>query len=184
MAKNPNNEVIEDVPAVDDTLLDSAAELVELPTVLAAPSSGPAAGKRALGVKEPINFKWKLVGTSHNMTLTLFKAVERDDVEAQYARTQKEGYYTDLKIIEADARVEQPALPKVATKVTPRNERVGRAVTPSPSRTSIARRRSATPTSPPRKPASTKRALKPVAKSTKRKSRRSKSGPKRATKKK
>ncbi len=58
MAKNLNNDDIEDVPVVDDALLDNAAELVELPEAPAAAlvptAHGPVAGKRTLGVKEPI----------------------------------------------------------------------------------------------------------------------------------
>ena len=107
MPKKLNNEEIEDVPVVDDALLDTAAELVELPAALAAPAAhGPVAGKRALGVKEPIIFKWKLIGTSHNTAMTLFKSVEREDVDAQFERTQREGYYTDLKILDVDAKVD------------------------------------------------------------------------------
>jgi hypothetical protein len=82
-------------------------------------------------VKEPIIFKWKLIGTSNNMTLTLFKAVEREDVDAQYERTQREGYYTDLKILDADAKVDQPAQPKGTKKESPRAERGGKGASSS-----------------------------------------------------
>lgn len=184
MAKNLNNEDIEDIPVVDDALLDTAAELVELPVAMVAPVVGPVAGKRALGVKEPIIFKWKLIGTSHNMTLTLFKAVEREDVDAQFERTQKEGYYTDLKILEADAKVEQPAQPKGTIKAGPRNERGGKAASSASTRAAATKRSTASPISPPRKTSPTKSALKAEVKSTKKKPSGSTSGSKRAAKKK
>jgi len=184
MPKNLNKEEIDDVPVVDDTLLDSAADLVELPAVLAAPAAGPAAGKRALGVKEPIIFKWKLIGTSHNMTLTLFKSVEREDADAQLERTQREGYYTDLKILDADAKVEQPVQPKGTKKASPRIERGSKGAASTATRTEVAKRSSPPPASPPRKPAPAKSALKTEVKATKKKPSRSASASKRAAKKK
>lgn len=63
--------------------------------------------RRQLGVKEPIIFKWKLLGSAGDLMLTLFKSTEREDVDAQFERVQREGYYKDLKIVEADAKVPQ-----------------------------------------------------------------------------
>ena len=180
MPKNLNKEDIEDVPVVDDALLDTAAELVELPVVLAAPAAvGPVPGKRALGVKEPIIFKWKLIGTSHNATLTLFKAVEREDVDAQFERTQREGYYTDLKILEADAKVDQPAQPKGTKKASPGIERGAKAAAPPVTRAVVTRR-----SPPPRKLVPAKTALKTEVKTTKKKPSGSAAASKRAAKKK
>ena len=179
MAKNINNEEVEDLPPVDDALLDPAAELVELP--VAAPVVGPVPGKRALGTKEPIIFKWKLIGTSNNMTLTLFKSVEREDVEAQFERTQKEGYYTDLKILDVDAKVDHPVQPKGANKAIPRNERGGKAAA---TRAAVAKRNSPPRARTPRKPASAKRASKTVVKTTKKKPSGAAGGSKRVAKKK
>jgi len=179
MPKNLDKEEIEDVPVVDDALLDPAAELVELPVALAAPAAGPIAGKRALGVKEPIIFKWKLVGTSHNATLTLFKAVEREDVDAQFDRTLREGYYTDLKILEADAKVDQPAQPKGTKKASPGIERGAKAAAPPVTRAVVTRR-----SPPPRKLVPAKTALKTEVKTTKKKPSASSGGSKRAAKKK
>jgi len=181
MPKNLKNEEIDDVPVADDALLDTAAELVELPVVLAAPAvHGPVAGKRALGVKEPIIFKWKLIGTSHNATLTLFKSVEREDVDAQFERTQREGYYTDLKILEAEAKVDQPAQPKGTKKPSPRIERGGKGASSTATRTVVAKRRA----SPPRKPTPAKSASKTEVKTTKKKPRGSAGASNRTSKKK
>jgi len=179
MPKNLNNEEIEDAPVVDDALLDPAAELVELPAALPA-AHGPVAGKRALGVKEPIIFKWKLIGTSNNMTLTLFKAVEREDVDAQFERTLREGYYTDLKILDAEAKVEQPAQPKGTKKESPRAERGGKGAALNAKRTEVAKR----PATPSRKPTPAKSALKTEVKSTKKKPSGSAAAAKRVAKKK
>jgi len=178
MPKNLKNEEIEDVPIVDDALLDPAVELIELPAAVPA-AHGPVAGKRALGVKEPIIFKWKLIGTSHNATLTLFKSVEREDVDAQFERTQREGYYTDLKILDADAKVEQPPQPKMTKKESPRIERSAKAAAPTVTRAAVSRRNP-----PPRKPVPAKTALKTVVKTSKKKPSGSAAASKRVAKKK
>lgn len=184
MPKNLNKEEIDDVPVVDDALLDIAADLVELPAALVTPAAaGPVPGKRALGVKEPIIFKWKLIGTSHNMTLTLFKSVEREDADAQLERTQREGYYTDLKILDADAKVEQPVQPKGTKKASPRIERGSKGAPSTATRTEVAKRSSPPPASPPRKPTPAKSALKAEVK-TKKKPSGSAGASKRAAKKK
>jgi len=70
----------------------------------ATPSPPP---RRQLGVKEPIIFKWKLLGSAGDVVLTLFKSTERDDVDAQFERVQREGYYKNLEVVEADAKVAQ-----------------------------------------------------------------------------
>ena len=168
MPKNLNNEEIEDIPVADDPLLDVAAELVELP---AAPvvAPGPVAAKRALGVKEPIIFKWKLIGTSHHMTLTLFKSVEREEAEAQLDRLQKEGYYTDLKILEAEAKVEQPLPLKGAKKPSPRIEPSGKTTEKTASRADGGRRAAPPPAPSARKSGAVKTASKSEAKPSKKK---------------
>ena len=108
---------------------------------------------------------WKLIGTSNNMTLTLFKAVEREDVDAQYERTRKEGYYTDLKIVDADAKVDQPSLPKGMKKESPRSGRGGKGGPSLATRPEIAKR----PATPSRKPTTARSALKSEVKPTKKK---------------
>lgn len=69
-------------------------------------------GKRPLGTKEVIPFEWKLIGVSKDTALILFKAVDRADVEAQYERVKREGYYTDLRIVDINEKVKQPKPPK------------------------------------------------------------------------
>lgn len=72
-----------------------------------APRPGPRRG--APGAKEVPAFKWKLMGRSGDMFLTLFKAVEREEVEAQLERLGKDSYYRDLRILDADTVVPQSA---------------------------------------------------------------------------
>lgn len=74
------------------------------------------AGKKSLGQKEVIPFEWKLIGDAEGYSLTLFKAIEREEVEAQYERVQKEGYYKNLKILTNDEKVAQTKTAKKAKK--------------------------------------------------------------------
>jgi hypothetical protein len=98
---------------VVDEVLPVAAPIVGVP---ASAPGGPVPGRKSLGVKEPIVFNWKIVGRSGNMNVTLFKSVEREEVEAQLERLTRDGYYTHLQILEAKAVVEQPPQPKEAKK--------------------------------------------------------------------
>lgn len=68
----------------------------------------PAGGtpRRAPGQKEVIPFAWKVCGYAYDgHTLTLFKAVECADAEAQLARLQQEAYYEGLKVYGIDEAV-------------------------------------------------------------------------------
>ncbi len=84
--------------------------------VPASAPGGPVPGRKSLGVKEPIVFMWKIVGRSGHMNITLFKSVEREEVETQIERLTRDGYYTNLQILEATAKVEQPPQPKEVKK--------------------------------------------------------------------
>lgn len=78
-----------------------------------APQSGPIA-RRAPGAKEVIPFQWKLLGECRGVILTLFKAVEKDEVEAQYERLARDGYYGKLRITGAEEKIKQRASAKAA----------------------------------------------------------------------
>ncbi|MCH8966456.1 MAG: hypothetical protein IID43_02165 [Planctomycetes bacterium] len=67
----------------------------------------PPVVKRPVGAKEIIPFEWKLLARSSGLVLTLFKAIEREDVEAQLERVRHDGYYTNLRIVGADEKVKQ-----------------------------------------------------------------------------
>ena len=101
-----------EIEAVDEVLPAAAPGL----GVPASAPGGPVPGRKSLGVKEPIVFNWKIVGRSGNMNVTLFKSVEREEVEGQLERLTRDGYYTHLQILEAKAVVEQPPQPKEAKK--------------------------------------------------------------------
>ena len=58
-----------------------------------------------MSAKEPPAFKWKLAGYVDGLTVTLLKAVDQAEVEAQLERLQAEGYYRDLTIYPIDAKV-------------------------------------------------------------------------------
>ena len=97
----------------------------------------PTAARRPPGAKEVIPFVWKLVGESRGVILTLFKSVERDEVESQFERLRRDCYYADLRILDVNEKVEQPAsakkqekpVKKVTTKTTARTSKPVRATT-------------------------------------------------------
>jgi len=70
--------------------------------------------KKPLGTKEVVPFAWKLIGHTRGTAVTLFKAVDRQDVEVQYERILKDGYYKDLVILDINAKVAQPKQAKNA----------------------------------------------------------------------
>ncbi len=104
-----NNSVKKTDPTDEGNgVVDAAVITADVPT----PPSGDApAGqpKRSIGVKEVIPFAWKLLGDAcDGMTMTLFKAVEREEVEAHFERTTRDGHYNNLRIVKADEKIVQP----------------------------------------------------------------------------
>ena len=81
-----------------------------LPGAGGAPAAtpGPAPARRPLGAKEVIQFVWKLVGISDGLALTLFKSVEKEEAEAQHERLAREGYYTQLAVVDINAKIPAP----------------------------------------------------------------------------
>jgi hypothetical protein len=110
--------------AINETeeLPEPAEEIVEEPA--AVEPGAPVPGKRQLGVKEPIVFKWKILGESEGVILTLFKGVEREEVDAQLDRLQKEGYYKNLRAVDINEKVVQPKPPAPPTPVSARKPAV------------------------------------------------------------
>ena len=97
---------------VEETeVVETVAEEVE-ETVVAAPAPAAPVGRKPLGTKEPIIFNWKIVGHSQGVAVTLFKSTEREDSDAQLERLIRDGYYSHLEIMDANAKVIQPAPPK------------------------------------------------------------------------
>ena len=123
-SKTKKNEAADPAEEHESEHPEAVEEVPPLPAVPAAgiPASapgGPVPGRKSLGVKEPIVFKWKIIGRSAGMNVTLFKAVEREEVEAQLERLTRDGYYTHLQILEASAKVEQPPQPARKTAKPP-----------------------------------------------------------------
>jgi hypothetical protein len=140
-----------------------ADEVLVVPPIAGVPASapgGPVPGRKSLGVKEPIIFMWKIVGRSGHMNVTLFKSVEREEVETQIERLTRDGYYSHLQILEATAKVEQPPQPKEVKKA-----KVREAPAKAPERPVAAK---STPLRIPGKPAEPKKTkkTKPAEKST------------------
>jgi hypothetical protein len=90
----------------------------------AVPGTRPAqVGRRHAGAKEVIPFKWKLVGESYGAILTLFKSVEREESEAQLQRVQRDGYYTELRILDIDEEIKQPPSARLVMRTGDRGRR-------------------------------------------------------------
>lgn len=148
----------------------------------------PTTGRKPLGAKEPIPFLWKLVGSSFGVALTLFKATEREEVEAQLERVHREGYYGDLRILDINEKVKQPVGAKSAkvTRKGTRTKAASKTTKAKPATPKAKRPKRAAKASTDRKsrvPAKTSKA-KTTAKKAKKKSSSSTSTRKRAAKKK
>ena len=84
------------------------------------PPSGP---RKSLGTKEIIPFKWKVVGKSGDFVVTLFKSTERPEADAQLERAHREGYYTDLQIVDVDMQFKQPRIQELRDLTKPKEEK-------------------------------------------------------------
>ncbi len=97
--------------AVNPAKQPSSSQTGVAPTskqVTAGGGASPApAPRRGPNVKEVIPFAWKLLGVARGAILTLFKSVEREETEAQMERVLRDGYYTNLRIVENDYKIKQ-----------------------------------------------------------------------------
>ena len=66
---------------------------------------------RSSTAKEVIPFEWKLIGESEGFALTLFKSIEREDVDAQFERVQRDGYDHQARVI-GRPRMANPKAPR------------------------------------------------------------------------
>lgn len=82
---------------------------ITAPAAGAAAPAGSAPVRKMPGAKEVIPFEWKLLGDAHGLTFTLFKSVEREEVDAQMKRLEGDVYYTKLRIVSAESKVKQNA---------------------------------------------------------------------------
>jgi len=114
-SKDMTTEEPEELPAPDE-VVEAVPELAE-PLEAVAAVAPVAAGRKAPGTKEPIPFRWKLVGESGGVVLTLFKATQREDVDGQCDRVRSEGYYTNLRVVDINEKLVQPPAEKPAKAV-------------------------------------------------------------------
>jgi len=82
-------------------------ESEELVEAVASDEPAPA-GRKALGTKEIIPFRWKVVGFTDDLVVTLFKSTEQEDAQAQLERLRQDGYYTNLQIVTIDTKIDAP----------------------------------------------------------------------------
>lgn len=183
-AGKSKNGPAETVPAVQKASSGAAAPKG---TGGAAPAPAPTA-RRGMAAKEVIPFEWKLVGYSCGTAVTLFKAVEREDVEVQLLRVQRDGYYKDLKVLDVKTKVVQPpTAPVVRVKKAP----VKKTAKPAAKKTvakqssgktvSMSTAKAAKKTSG-KKPTTRKKTTKTAAKAAKKKKHAAKNAPKRKAK--
>jgi hypothetical protein len=113
ISKDEPAEIPEPADAETDEVTESTKGSLDSPNGNTSPTPAPSP-KKPIGTKEVPAFAWKLVGLSSGVRVTLFKAVEHADVEAQLGRLTRDGYYTELEILDIDAKVTQPksAAPK------------------------------------------------------------------------
>lgn len=120
-------------PVETEEPVEVVEELEELP-----PEEGPATAERPagpmarkpLGVKEVPQFKWKLIGRSAGLWLTLYKSVEQDDSQAQLERLRREGYYGELQVVDINAKVEQNKTAQAKAEKAEKPEKVARPKAP------------------------------------------------------
>jgi hypothetical protein len=75
--------------------------------------------RKGSGAKEAPPFKWKLIGESQGAIITLFKAVERVEVETQHDRARSEGYYSNLRVVDISEKIVQPPSARRLLQVEP-----------------------------------------------------------------
>lgn len=149
----------------------------EVAEVAPAADAAPTPPKRSVGPKEQPPFEWKVIGESYGAIVTLFKSIEREDADAQLDRLERDGYYTNLRIVEAKEVIKQPAsakhsiIPPKSHKASPvapaRTKRAAKKAAPAAAR-AVAKPRAKAKTAAKkttRKPAAAK---KPTKKKTRR----------------
>lgn len=119
----------EKVPDIEETPATEAETVEEEPVA----EETPAVPKRSVGPKEQPPFEWKVIGESFGAIVTLFKSIEREDADAQLDRLQRDGYYTNLRIVEAKEVIKQPASAKDAI-IPPKSIKAPPPAPPKPKR--------------------------------------------------
>lgn len=138
-AKRAKDTDAEEAPIDNEKETDTAVEPADGADSPEGSGEGTAvATKRPLGVKEVIPLKWKVVGESSGLVLTLFKSVEREDSDAQLERLTKDGFYTNLRILDVAEKITQTIKPEPAKAREPRARAPKTAAETSPGKKSRA----------------------------------------------
>jgi hypothetical protein len=87
------------------------------------PQKGPSHGR---GVKEPPQFKWKLVAESDGFNVVVLKTIDRKDAEATLKNYKEQGIYDRLSIYPIEAKIPQPKLDAIRRREAKEAERVAR----------------------------------------------------------
>ncbi len=103
--------------------VDGAKGAVVKPAEASTPSPPAAPLRRGPGTKDVPPFQWKLIGDCTGFSMTLFKSVEREEVEAQLERVRKENYYGNLRILDVNEKVRQSAAAKAAVRAAQREKK-------------------------------------------------------------
>ena len=103
--------------------VDGAKGAVVKPAEASTPSPPAAPPRRGPGTKDVPPFQWKLIGDCTGFSMTLFKSVEREEVEAQLERVRKENYYGNLRILDVNEKVRQSAAAKAAVRAAQREKK-------------------------------------------------------------
>ncbi len=112
--KRPRSaEPPDEAPPAEDAV-ELIPEVVEPPGVVLPGAPISPIVRKGPGIKEVPAFRWKLVGESSSMVLTLFKTVEREEIDAHLDRVRKEGFYTNLRVLDINEKIAQPGGVKAA----------------------------------------------------------------------
>lgn len=110
-------------PDTQHDKVDEAKGAVVKPAQASTPSPPAASPRRGPGTKDVPPFQWKLIGDCTGFSMTLFKSVEREEVEAQLERVRKENYYGNLRILDVNEKVRQSAAAKAAVRAAQREKK-------------------------------------------------------------
>ena len=101
-------------PIIGTDAPNDTADVAEISNGQKTPPARVTVARKGPGTKEVTPFSWRLIGESDGFILTLFKSVDRDEAEAQLKRAHADGYYTNLRIVDINENIRQPASAKAA----------------------------------------------------------------------
>lgn len=99
------------------------------------PGQPSAASKRRASKSEPIPLKWKVVGISDELALTLLKSVDKSVAESELSRLKVESRYDNLAIYPIDEVIPSPNPAKKEREHARVHEKAAKAAGKAPKRT-------------------------------------------------